>query len=460
MLAALWFRDCGCRQRSRIHALIADLDAILGRGVPAIRFGSCRGDRGVNELIVLHAAWVRYASALALAVLAAILAGCAIQGGGASLTAPQSNPGDENRSGSRGTPVKVALLLPLTSTGHTEAVAKAMKQAAELAIFELDNPNVQLVVKDDKSTPEGAQAAAEEAVREGAELILGPLFSASVRAVAPIAQQAGVPVLAFSNDSQVAGNGIYLLGFLPQQEVNRVVSYSLSRGHSRFAALLPEGAYGKVVEAAFRSSVTAGGGVVAALETYQPASNAMVEPAERIVAALRQAQDALQPIDALFVPGGPEILPRLGPLLSYANIDATQVKLLGTGGWDYPNIGREQVFIGGWFASADPRGWRDFSERFANTYGSSPPRLASMAYDAVSIAIRLSSQPAGSRFTAANLTRPSGFSGVDGPVRLLQSGLAERGLAVLEVQSIGATVIDPPVGFGSGGAFSPESGVN
>lgn len=410
--------------------------------------------------MVLHSAWLRYASAIVLIILSALLAGCAISGGGPSLTTTDSGAGDASRAARRGKSAKVALLLPLTSTGHTEAVAKAMKQAGELALFELDNPDFQLIVKDDKSSPEGAQAAVEEAIQEGAELILGPLFAGSVRAIAPIARQSGVPVLAFSNDSQVAGNGVYLLGFLPQQEVNRVVGYSLSRGHRRFAALLPDDPYGKVVEAAFRNTVTSGGGVIAALEIYPPATNAMVEPAERIVTALRQAEEALQPIDALFVPGGPETLPRLGPLLAYANIDSTQVKLLGTGGWDYPNIGRENVFLGGWYASADPRGWRDFSERYARTYGSSPPRLASMAYDAVSVAIRLSSQPAGERFTETNLTRPSGFTGIDGPFRLLKSGIAERGLAVLEVQGIGASVIDPPSGFGSPTQFSPQGSVN
>lgn len=410
--------------------------------------------------MVRHAAWLRFAAALALSLVAAVLAACAIQGGGPSLPAPGPQAGEGGPGAGRGNAVKVALLLPLTATGHTAAVAKAMKQAGELALFELDNPSFQLMVKDDKSTPEGARAAAEEAVKEGAEVILGPLFAASVQAVAPVARQAGIPVLAFSNDRQVAGHGVYLLGFLPQQEVERVVAYSLAQGHRRFAALLPDDAYGKVVEAAFRQAVTAGGGQIAALETYPPASNGMVEPAERIVAAIRQADEAQQPIDALFVPGGPELLPSLGPLLAYANIDTSRVKLLGTGGWDYPNIGREAVFQGGWYASADPRGWRSFSERFAKTFGSSPPRLASMAYDAVSIAVRLSSQPAGARFTAANLTRAAGFSGIDGPLRLQENGLAQRGLAVLEVQSIGANVIDPPTAIGNSALFSPARGVN
>jgi len=406
--------------------------------------------------MALDADWLRRASAFVFLAVAFIVAACSIRGSSIDLPA---NPGPANDPSAAPTnqPVKVALLLPLTSTGHTEAVAKAMKQAGELAVFELDNPNLQLIVKDDKGTPEGAQKAAEEAIQEGAELILGPLFAASVRAVAPAARQTGVPVLAFSNDSQVAGDGVYLLGFLPQQEVRRVVGYALARGHRRFAALLSEDAYGKVVEAAFREAVTSGGGTIAALERYPAATNAMVEPAERIASAIRDAEEAGQAIDALFVPGNPETLPRLGPLLSYANLDTSRVRLLGTGGWDLPNLGREQVFVGGWFASPDPRGWRDFSERFARTYGSSPPRLASMTYDAVSIAIQLASGSQGARYSSANLTRPTGFSGIDGPFRLLPNGIAERGLAVLEVQSVGATVIEPPNGFVSS-AVQPAAG--
>jgi len=419
-----------------------------------------RGVSGANDEMVLHAAWFRCASTLVVLLFGALLAGCAIQGGGVSLSPSGPGTGDGVPNERHGNSVKVALLLPLTATGHTAAVAKAMKQAGELALFELDNPAFQIIVKDDKSTPEGARAAAEEAIKEGAEVILGPLFAASVQAIAPIARAARIPVIAFSNDRQVAGNGVYLLGFLPQQEVERVASYSLAQGHRRFAALLPQDAYGKVVEAAFRDAVAAGGGVIAALETYPAGTNAMVEPAERIATALRHADEAGQPIDALFVPGGAEILPSLGPLLTYANLDTTRVKLLGTGGWDYANIGRERVFLGGWYAAPDPRGWREFSERFAKTFGSSPPRLASMVYDAVSIVIRLSGQPAGTRFSAASLTREAGFSGVDGPLRLLESGISRRGLAVLEVQGVGAKVIDAPNRFGNWMQFSPTGGEN
>jgi ABC-type branched-subunit amino acid transport system substrate-binding protein len=338
------------------------------------------------------------------------------------------------------------MLLPLAGFGQTAVVAKAMKQAGELALFEIDNPSVQLVVKDDKGTAEGARAAASEAISEGAEIILGPLLSQSVPGAAHAARAAGVPVVAFSNDRQVAGQGVYLMSFLAEPEIERVVSYSLAQGKRRFAALIPDDAYGRAVEPIFRSAVERGGGSISGMEFYPVEANGMVEPAKRIMAAIKSADEQQQPVDALFVPGGPEQLPQLGPLIAYSGIDKARVKLIGTGTWEFPNIGRDETFVGGWYPGPDPRGFSDFSQRFAKTFGSSPPRIASLAHDAVTMAVSLSSHQPGTRYTVENLTRAAGFPGVDGTVRFTRNGLSERNLAILEVQSFGSTVVEPPQG--------------
>ncbi len=278
---------------------------------------------------------------------------------------------------------------------------------------------------------------------DGAEIILGPLMAKSVIGVTPVARQARVPVLAFSNDTQVAGNGVYLMSVLPEQEVHRIVAYAASRGKRRFAALIPDTAYGRVVESAFRRAVERAGGSVAIVEKYPPGANGMLRPTKRVVEAIRTNAAASTPVDALFLPGGQEVLPQIGPVVAYSGLDTTRVQLLGTGAWDFPSIGRDSAFVGGWYASPDPVAWRSFAERFATTFGSTPPRIASVAYDAMSLAINLSSNPPGTRFTPGNLTRKNGFAGVDGIVRLESSGLSQRALAVLEVQTFGATVIDP-----------------
>ncbi len=364
-----------------------------------------------------------------------------------SLDPAQARQTEPRSAGSRQT--KIAMLLPLAGFGPSAAVAKSLKQAGEMALFERDNPNVRLLVKDDKGTPEGARAATEQAIRDGADIILGPLFARSVTAAAPLARQANIPILAYSNDTRVAGNGVYLMSFLPGPEVERIVSYAASRGKRRFAALMPADAYGDTVEPLFRAAVSRNGGTLVHIDRYAVGANAMLEPVKRVAEAIRSAELAGAPVDALFLPGGQDTLPQLAPLLAYNGIDPRRVQLLGTGAWDYPNVGREQTLAGAWYPSPDPRSWQDFSARFARTFGSAPPRLASLAYDAVNLAVSLSASPDSQRYTAAALTNPQGFNGVDGTVIFSANGLSERQLAVLEIQQYRNSVIDAASRAGS-----------
>ncbi len=379
---------------------------------------------------------------LATLAVAALVAACGAGGGG-------DGPGPAI-TGSTGT-VKVALLLPITASGSTPAVAKALKQAAELALFDFDNPNVSLIPKDTKGTPDGARLAAESALQDGAELIIGPLFAQEVAAAAPVARQGGVPVIAFSSDEKVAGGGVYLLSFLAGRDVPRIVSFALSRGKRNFAELIPLSAYGRIAETAFAKAVSGGGGQAAVRATYPPDdSNAMLAPVRQVANAVKSGQ----PVDALFLPSGREDLPSLAPLLASAGLSSARVQFIGTGQWDYPNIAGERALVGGWYPAPDPKGWSNFVQRYSKTYGAAPPRIASLAYDAVSLAVSLSPNPPGQRYTTAQLTRPSGFSGVDGLFRLLYDGTSERGLAILEVHEGGTRVIDPaPSSFATASSY-------
>lgn len=406
-------------------------------------------------MMELNGVWdkraVRSILAATLAMLIAALGGLSLGGcatGSAtsqlataattSSTQAAQSPATSNVS------AKVALLLPLSATGHPAVVAKGMKQAAEMALFENNNPGFRLIVKDTRGTPEGATAAATAALADGAELIIGPLFAKSVTAASQIARQGKVPVIAFSNDQRVAGNGTYLLSFLAQEEVDRIVSFAASQGKRRFAALVPENDYGKLLEAAFRDSVSRSGGVIIALERHPAGAGGVLGPARTLVDAVKSADETGATVDALFLPGGPETLSSLGPIITHAKLDLTRTKLLGSGGWDYPNLGRDAAFIGGWYPAPDPRGWQAFSEKFTKTFGSAPPRIASLAHNAVTIAIRLAaSNPKGTRYTTANLTRANGFIGVDGAVRFTARGTPQRGLAVLEVGKFGPRVVAP-----------------
>lgn len=379
--------------------------------------------------------------ALAVASLVSACGG----GGGGGFAGP--GPGITGGSGT----VKVAVLLPITTSGSTSAVAKALKQAAELALFDFDNPNVTLIPKDTKGSPEGAQLAAQSALQEGAELIIGPLFAQEVAAAAPIARQGGVPMIAFSSDEKVAGDGVYLLSFLAGRDVPRIVSFALARGKRNFAELIPQSAYGRIAEAAFARAVSTGGGQAPVRATFPPQdSSAMQGPVQQVAKAIKSGQG----VDALFLPAGRGELPGLAPHLASSGLSGASVQLIGTGQWDYPNIGSDRALVGGWYPAPDPKGWASFVEKYSKTYGSAPPRIASLGYDAVSLAVSLSPNPPGQRYTTTQLTRPSGFSGVDGLFRLLSDGTSERGLAILEVREGGPQVIDPaPRAFATASSY-------
>jgi ABC-type branched-subunit amino acid transport system substrate-binding protein len=392
---------------------------------------------------------------LAVALLGLLaLTACSSGGSGpqTGALAPQSSSPQPAPAAKQA--VKVVLLVPLSAPGHAGLIGKSLQQAAELALFERDNPSLQLIVKDDKGTPEGARLAADEAIKGGASLILGPLFAKSVSAVAPAARAANIPVVAFSNDRQVAGNGVYLLGFQPEPEVNRIVAYAGERGKKRFVALIPDDAFGKLAANSFKIAVGRSQGTIVAIETYPQSANGLLEPLRKI-STLIAASQADAPIDALFLPGAQENLELVGRLLPQAEIDTDKVKLIGTGGMDYPNAGRDARLVGAWFPGPDPSGWSDFVQTFAKSYGQSPPRIASLAYDGVNLAIALSAGAEAHHYSAATLTRASGFTGVDGVFRLLPDGTTERALAILEVGKFNNAVVTPPAGLSQ-----PPSGLS
>ena len=243
--------------------------------------------------------------------------------------------------------VRVGLILPLSAPGNAGVAAQSMKNAAEMALAEFKNPNIQLLVKDDAGTPQGAQAGAQQALAEGAEIIVGPLFAQAVRAVGPVARQRGIPVIAFSTDASVAARGVYLLSFLPETDVKRIVDYAVSRGKRSFAALLPDNAYGAVVEAAFQQEVARRRGRVVALEKYPLDPSKIGEPARRVA----QAADARRL--RFSFPTAPTRCRKWCRRSPPAASTCKRVQLLGTGLWDDPRMFSTPTLNGGWYAAPE-----------------------------------------------------------------------------------------------------------
>jgi ABC-type branched-subunit amino acid transport system substrate-binding protein len=391
-------------------------------------------------------------SAVGLILGAPLLGACAgVQQSLSQFTSPSNSQGEIPPSAGPTGPaqlpqaigngqVKVGLILPLSAAGNAGVAAQSMKNAAEMALAEFQNPNIQLLIKDDGGTAQGAQQGAQQALDEGSEIILGPLFALSVPATAQLARTRNVSVIAFSTDSSIAGRGVYLLSFLPESDVNRIVEYSTSIGKKSYAALLPQNAYGNVVEAAFKQAVGRRGGRLIAFERY---GTDRAASARNIAAQLGSA-------DALFIADDGDSVVQVADALTAAGANLKNIQLLGTGLWDNPRVFASANLQGGLYAAPDPAGFRAFSGRYRTKYGSEPVRTATLAYDAVALVAALARTQGPQRFSGDVLTNPSGFAGIDGLFRFRADGTNERGLAVMKVASGGGVpVAGSPKSFGA-----------
>lgn len=385
---------------------------------------------------ILTHAWTRVLTTLSIAVTAAILAACSTQlGGGPPVAQRPGEAATANAAVGEGQ-VRVALILPFSGQGNASVAGQSMKNAAEMALAEFKSPNIQLLVKDDGGTVQAAQAAAQQAISEGAEIIIGPIFAQSVSGVAQIARASNIPVIAFSTDVSVAARGVYLLSFLPETDVRRIVDFSVSRGKRSFAALLPDNAYGTVVEGAFQQEVSRRGGRVLVLEKYTPDGN-------RINEAVRRVSQAANQVDTIFIPDSPDAVPQVVNALVANGVDLRRVQLLGSGLWEDSRISSTGAIEGAWYAAPGATGFSNFSSRYRARYGQDPVRTATLGYDAVALVAALVKTQGPQRFSETALTNPSGFAGIDGVFRFRPDGTNERGLAVLRVTPSGGQVLSP-----------------
>ncbi|MFZ1920660.1 MAG: penicillin-binding protein activator [Xanthobacteraceae bacterium] len=374
-----------------------------------------------------------------LATAGALLTGCSSNSNSQYLS---TTPGPQSTQVAAGATigagqVKAGLILPLSAPGNAGIAGQSMRNAAEMAIAEFQSPNIQLLVKDDGGTAQAAQIAAQQSLDEGAQIILGPLFSQSVGLVAQAARPRNVPIIAFSTDANVAANGVYLLSFLPETDVDRVVQYATSTGKRSYAALIPDNPYGTVVEAAFKQAIARRrGSQIVALERYPHDKAAMAAPIRNIAQGSTRA-------DALFIPDGGDAVPDVVAGLIADGVNLRRLQLLGTGLWDDPRIFATAALAGGWYAAPDGVGYRNFATRYRQRYNQDPVRTATLSYDAVALIAALVKTQGPQAFSPQVLTNPSGFSGIDGLFRFRPDGTNERGLAVLRVAAGGPQVISP-----------------
>jgi len=274
------------------------------------------------------------------------------------------------------------------------------------------------------------------------------LFGVEASAVRPVARGAGINVISFSNDQTVAGDGVFVMGFLPQPEVQRVVTFTLRRGIKRFAVFAPRDALGNAAAESLRAAVERERASVAKVDMYDPALPDLAPLVRRFTDYdRRHAQSPPQRdigFDALLLPDGGDRLKALAPMLPSNDIDSRQIRLLGLAPqWDDVALASQPALIGSWYAAPPPQFRSEFETRFEAAFRHSPPRLATLAYDATALAAVLAKLGTTPDFSEAAIAQDVGFAGLDGIFRFRRNGLNERGFAILEIGDRERRVVDP-----------------
>lgn len=342
--------------------------------------------------------------------------------------------------GAAGGRVLVALLVPDSDKrGSVRALADGLAKAASLAAADFKEPRLDLRKYDTGGDPAKAAEAARQAIADGAQLIVGPLFSGSAAAVRPVAQAAKVQVIAFTTDESVLGGGLYSIGFLPGAEIDRMISFAASRDMTRMAAFAPDTPYGKVVYDGLGRAAKRSGVEIVRVQPFQPDFKAIDSTAKQFAAFYVDEPD----LDAILFATNGQLLQGLASYLAYNKVLPTQVKYMGLGLWDEKETFREGNLRGGWFPGVDPALKADFNGRYASAYGGEPPGIAFLGYDAVAVAAALLRSGGGEPFSARALQDPSGFTGMSGLFRFRADGRNDRALSILEVGRREFRMVDP-----------------
>ena len=394
----------------------------------------------------LRAAADPFAAALRLALLACLglgLAACTVPTGAgrpAPAPVPASAPEPASEPRADDGPPMLALLVPQGAEGGTAArLADALAASARLAA---DRAPVRLRIYDTAGQAERAAAMAEQAIAEGADILLGPLFAASTAAVGEVAAGAGIVVLSFSNDSDVAGGPVWVTGYAPEREAARILRHAAAEGLVSVGLFRPDTAYGDKAARGAEGS----GAAYLSVDTAYERSNKGIERASGAFAAEARAVG----LDAVLLPAGGSELQSAALFINYNGVDPQQVRFLGTAKWNTRATFDEPSLQGGWFAAPDPDLASDYAARYRAAHGQTPPLLAHLGHDAVTVAAAVLEAARGPDGLRRELLRSRGFDGVLGPLGFAPDQVADRALAVLEVGSgrfrVREGVAGPPAG--------------
>jgi hypothetical protein len=367
-----------------------------------------------------------------------------------ALAACQPTTGSGGAGLDLGKPVQVALLVPGGSPDSgDQVVARSLTQAAQLAASEVQGVQIDLRVYNTGADAGSAASSAVTAVEEGAQIILGPVYADAANAAGSAVAASGVNVLSFSNNTDIAGGNVFVLGPTFQNSANRLVAQAVRSGRRNILIVHDRTPAGDLGKRAIEAAIARNGASAAGAISYEFSQQGVISAVPSIAAAARNGGATA----IFFTADTAGALPLLTQLVTEAGVSPATTKFIGLTRWDIPAATLSLPGVqGGWFALPDPGLASQFGARYTAAYGEVPPPIAGLAYDGIAAVAALARSGTAGGLSAAGLTQGSGFAGVTGVFRLRPDGTNERGIAVAEIQNGQVVVIDPaPRSFGGAG---------
>ncbi|MTH78837.1 penicillin-binding protein activator [Paracoccus aestuariivivens] len=347
-------------------------------------------------------------------------------------------------------PVPVAMLVPGgAGSGDLDWLARSLTNSAKMAAADAQGATIDLRIYDSGQDPGTAVAKANQAVDEGAKIILGPLFAESANAVGLAMAPRGVNVISFSNNADIAGGNVFVLGTTFANTADRLAKYSVKNGKRRILVVAEDDAAGQIGSRAIQQAIQRNRGTVAGVANHALSQQGIDE----VVPNIRQAAQSGN-VDAIFMTANQgAVLPYLTDSLADSGITSATVQMMGLTRWDQPASRLSLRGVqGGWFALPDHRLKPQFDQRYRAAYGEAPHELGSLGYDGVAAIAALARAGKRNALTTAGLTQNAGFQGITGAFRLRRDGTNERALSIATVRNNRVEIIDPaPKSFGGVG---------
>jgi branched-chain amino acid transport system substrate-binding protein len=352
--------------------------------------------------------------------------------------------------------IKIAALLPLS--GKNKELGSTMLNSIILSLFENDkNSDVELLAFDSDKIKESIQ----KIIAQNIKTIIGPIFSGDIEAIAAATQQNNITVLSFSNNQDLSGKkGVFLMGFLPEQQIERISDYSISKGMENISIIAPKNQYGEKYSAILKDLVTRKDGNFVSSEFYANSNRdlemAVSKTLKNYIVSPRAAKKDRKNLqeeekiyaNTIFIPESGSSLFKTISLINRYNSAGKDIKIIGISNWDENSTLNDPNLVGGWFTAPDPEKYHEFEKRYYQSFNKFPVRINSIAYDAtlaVIETIKKSAKPEISTNDFVNYSsKLNGFVGIDGLFRFLPNGITQRNFAILEIRNGSFELIDSP----------------